>query len=358
MKSFLSTSLVLALSGFLTAGCTGGDGNDVSNVDSDASAAEKFLQNPEAFSRDEAAQFGDLEISSLDEEEALYSDPYASADSSSTSLIVAQETDSSCDTYFMRVRWGQFIDDDDRPGAFTDWSGTLSVNAGTLELRRTVRFDSQDSIVDRSDPKLISFVSKTLPHFDGLRVKYVVCASDTALLAAGEVPTVTFDSPLVPFSKSYSVDDLKFINDLVENVDANGNSFQFQSTLKTDLCQGTISGHWYSSGLGFGLIKGIVISSNGVRMGHIKGVVGSPDSEGVEDWAAKFIFRNGRYKGYLKGTAHDGTFEGTAYGRDRQTTGSVSGTYVEGNRENRGTFSGDYTLDCALADEAVEVARE
>src|SRR6185369_6076850 len=72
-----------------------------------------------------------------------------------------------------------------------DWTGGVSVDQGAIGVKRTLKFDLHDSVDPRNAPNVVTFVSHTLPHVDGLLLKIVVPAGgsqtlhfDTAALGA------------------------------------------------------------------------------------------------------------------------------------------------------------------------------
>ncbi len=363
MKFRFAYQMLSTVMAMFVSGCfQGGDGSGLNDLENDEATAEKALTDPfkALGTGNEDSYFGDQELADLESEEVEYSDAVEGLTSSLISLEGENTSqESSCDTYFMRLRWGQFRERNDDVEDSTDWSGAISVNAGKLIIFRTLGFDRNDSISERTDPKVINFISKTRPHFDGLRLKYVVCPSDLSTLSQGEEVTFTFNAPNLPFAKSYTTSDLAHMNDLVKDIDANSNKFQLQSVLKSNLCQGTMEGRWHTQENGLGVFKGKVDSSDGIKLGHIKGVF-AKDSQENNVFAAKFISRKGRFKGLVVGT-YGGTygeenFEGTIYNRKRGKVGNIEGTYVDGDADHKGTFSGIYTLDCA--DDAADTQDE
>ena len=320
------------------------DAADFDLLEFDDTTAQAALDDPYGYLGlgNEKSGFSDDEFSEMEGEEVAYDDAYDD-----------ESTDDTCDVYFTRVRWGQLRGLNSEIETVADWSGSITANVGTLVLISTIAFDSEDAITDRDDPLKIEFVSKTLPHFDGLRIKYKVCDEDKASLEENEVATVTFDSPGIPLNKSYTVDDLAFANDLVEDLDDLENKFQLQSTLKTDLCQGTLRGRWKNLNNQRGVLRGIVVAENGIKVGMLKGIFGK-NKDGENKWIAKFVSRRGRFKGIVKGTYDDGSFDGSVGNRRRGEIGSVQGDYVSAEEGSVGSFGGTYELDCANVPETDE----
>jgi hypothetical protein len=89
----------------------------------------------------------------------------------------------------VKFEWGRFYEQDEpRPGDSTkpddgmprpvpfDWTGSLhSSNPDTaLLLERTITFEQDDYILERTDPRLIEWVSHTESDRDGIVVKWIV----------------------------------------------------------------------------------------------------------------------------------------------------------------------------------------
>lgn len=79
-----------------------------------------------------------------------------------------EPTTPDCDVYSLLIRWGQLTGFNADVSGVTNWSGSISANVGTFAVIKKVAFDTNDSLTERTDPKLIEFISHTAPHFDGL----------------------------------------------------------------------------------------------------------------------------------------------------------------------------------------------
>lgn len=338
MKSRLGTLVVTTVLMFGVSCVNNGSG--FNGIESDESKALDALSNPYTSlgTDDESAQFDDSEIAEVESQEQDVSDVFAPADEEAEPAV-------GCSIYHLLMRWGQLEGFNASVTGVTRWSGNISVNAGKLSVMKTVAFDPNDFLEVRTDEKIISFVSYTKPHFDGLRIRYEVCDADVTELAEEDVATLTFSASHAPFSKSYTVNELQDLNDLNVDVDSNGDRFHAQSIKKTDLCQGTLQGQWIQKTDRYGVFKGIVVASNGIRVGYVRGLFG--EKEGDQLWVAKFISGEGRFGGIMKGTYANGTFTGDIHNREKDSIGQLEGSYVGDDVETPGTFSANYTLDCA-----------
>lgn len=342
-KEFFMKSIgTLVLSVFLLvlSGCVNHPNSSVSESDqADQALADAFTA---LGTDDEESEFGDKDIATVDGEEEAVEDTYAPADEEAAD----EPTTPDCEVYSLLIRWGQLTGFNRDVTGVTNWTGTISANVGTLAVIKKVAFDTNDFLLARSDPKTIEFESHTAPHFDGLRIRYEVCDADEAGLGVGEVATLTFNASNAPLTKSYTVSELIALNDLVENVNANKDRFHAQAIKKSDLCQGTIQGRWTQKNDKYGIFKGIVVASNGIRVGYIRGFFGQ--REGESKLVAKIISHEGRFGGILKGTYADNNFSADIYNRSRSEIGNVDGSFVLPTENGElGTFSANYTLDCS-----------
>jgi len=299
---------------------------------------------------------GDTDLSALDAEEMEQTDSmettnladYIAMKPGDAMSTTTPEMSPYCRVRFIRLRWGQF-QDNTTMATTTDWSGTVTVNRGRLVLRKTIAFEPQDLVATRTSPKMIEFTSKTKPDFDGLALKYIICdprattTATTSIVTDSEITdrlaTATLTFTTGPYTKFYSLKDLDKLHE-IKDVGTLGNKFEIQAIGKRALCEGFMHGRWKK-----GEFKGIVESLNH-PLGHIKGSY-ETNASGEKVWSAKFISRQGHFKGILKGTYGDGSFKGDVYNKDRKDIGDVTGRYIEGTEGSFGTWSGAYTLDCA-----------
>lgn len=337
---------VLSASLFLSY-CSGDSVSNMDLLENDQALGLRAINDPYGVfgTKSEASLFNDEKIEGINKEEVAYNDPYAiTEDAALTTGLTAIAAD--CDVYTVTFRWGQlrgFTHDND---AELTWSGNIHTNTGTLAVVKTLAFDDRDYVLPRTDPKQVDFVSFQRPHYDGLKVKYAVCPSDVAALPIGEVPTLTFSSPEVPFTKTYTATELRTLREIVD-IDDQDNHFMARSFLRSDLCQGTINGQWEKVVDHYAMFRGEVVASNGIKLGHLKGV-SNQFTETDKRWAAKFIRNNGNYVAYMTGTFDDSHFSGDIFKSDNRSDdrGDIEGSYVKIGPGMR-TFSGTYILDCA-----------
>jgi hypothetical protein len=388
-------------------GCGQNLGQSVNDIDSQEPVEALSKPFETLGTTDESVAFDDIDIAGTEEDGVNLSkagDGSALVMATSTGnpilvpvnpVLADPPPDVSCprlETYFLKVRWGQIFrnrgeerdEKEEINRAWMNWSGSLTASEGSLTLVKTILFERngenvpEDMVHPRTNRKVIAFDSYTKPHYDGLIVKYQYCASDNggipvSLLPAdgiAVVPTpvlpaddilpvpsprvITFSAPgLVPepFSKTWTLAELKRINQFYENVDANHDAFQIVSLMRDERCKdmkGEIHGVWFKVNERFGQIKGRVVSANGDAIGHIKGFYGKANDAGEQKIVAKFIAHDGTFKGIIIGTGKDGTFSADIFNRERVKVGTITGRYKEGNSRRKGTFSAIFELVCEV----------
>jgi hypothetical protein len=342
MKSIDALFLSVLIMIMILSGCV--SHSDGMNSADEAKQASEALSDPfnALGTDDESQEFDDSEIAAVEGEEEAVEDVFAPADKEGADL----PTTPDCNVYSLFMRWGQLTGLNRDASGVTNWTGTISANIGTLAVIRKVAFDNHDLLSTRTDPKIIEFESYTKPHFDGLRIRYEVCDSDEASLGVDEVATITFSALGAPLTKSYTVSELVELNDLVDGIGENNDRFHALAVKKSDLCQGTIQGRWIQKNDQYGIFKGVVVSTNGLPVGHIKGFFG--EREGENKLVAKIISRTGRFGGILKGSFESNNFTADVYSKVRDEIGSVDGSFVLPSEQDEvGTFSANYKLDCA-----------
>ncbi len=384
-------------------GCGQNLGQSVNDIDSQDPVEALSKPFETLGTTDESVAFDDIDIAGMEEDGVILSKAGGGSElavpiSTSDPILVPIDPvlpdpppDVACarlETYFLKVRWGQIFRDQDEEKrdereavnrAWMNWSGSLTASEGSLTLVKTILFEKNgenvppDLVHPRTNRKVIAFDSYTKPHYDGLIVKYQYCASDNGKIPVLLLPTngiavvptddinpvpsprtITFlASGLVPepFSKTWTLAELKKINQFYENVNANHDAFQIVSLLRDDRCKdmkGEIHGVWFKVNERFGHIKGRVVSANGDAIGHIKGFYGKANDAGEHKIVAKFIAHDGRFKGIIIGMGKDGVFSADIFNRERVKVGTITGRYKEGDSRRKGTFSAIFELLCVV----------
>jgi hypothetical protein len=251
--------------------------------------------------------------------EKVYNDPMAQ---SATADSLAK--DSSAGIYSLRIVWGR-LTHDSSVTKVTDWSGSLSTTRGLELLRRTIHFEANDSILTRTDPKVIQWVSHTTTGSDGIAVDLVVppmrtkfdstitikvdTLDDTAH-TIDTVRTITVDTIPVapalltfhtaPYSHTFDVRDLAKLDTIVVLDDSNAIAFHAFRLERVPCPRGFLAGVWTFDSTNFGSFQGMWISPRFAIMGSFDGNFGLNDSAKMI-FFGKWIDNSGNFQGLLRG---------------------------------------------------------
>jgi hypothetical protein len=254
--------------------------------------------------------------------------------------------------FFIRVTWGN-LERDSTITFATDWSGSLTVDNGVVLLKRVIQFEPDDHIVPRVRRDLLEWISHTGPSFDGIIIKVLPVPTVTAAAMCNDSNTVVnFD--FGPFTKSYSLAELRDIHDIIP-VDAAGNAVSIDAIRIDPLScpQGFLRGVWKDvpdrpGGVFFGKWE----SENGMILGHLKGVYGV-NSKGDHVMFGKYIDCSGRFRGIIRGRywhgeeQGQGGFAGVWMNRNMLLVGELAGAWKTGeNQYGDGFFRGQWRMHC------------
>jgi hypothetical protein len=311
---------------------------------------------------DEEVAFGDSYLASLGED-SVYNDSLEN-DSTVEACVNHKHTE----VYALRIIWGRMEFDTTLDSAAIadispiDWSGSLAIDDGAMLLRRLIRFEpATDTILPRTDRKLLEWVSMTTVHNDGIFVNLYIPPS-----AATVIETITFETG--PLTKTFAISDLEKM-DTVFYLDDSVNAVAFRAhKLERNGCpKGFLEGHWGRDSSGQGIFRGRWISQHGLLAGYLKGrwgkeVINDNDTTVLKVFYGKYIDVNGRFEGLLRGiyVPHPwsnilascpphGKFYGHFYDANRNVQGVLKGNYrmapVDSNHK-RGYFGGRWKTYC------------
>jgi hypothetical protein len=238
--------------------------------------------------------------------------------------------------YSLRIVWGNLGRRDSTVSVgedcpVTDWSGSLTVDAGVVTVRRLVRFDHGDYIVrPRPGPQEVEWVSYTQPHLDGIvfHIRHVPRPTTVDTEAA-----VTIRTPL--YTATIPLEDLEDYREFVIYDDCNKVSVVATETTPSRCPRGFLEGVWVAETDTSGYFKGVWIGDRGGFTGHVRAKYTIRDGRRV--LFGKLISRSGRFEGLLKGTW---TPQDAATGPD----GFFEGRWVDEDLNVRGFFKGHYCL--------------
>jgi len=333
MKRLAVLSLVSASFAWL-AGCSSAaelpepDADEVSRIES------ALESNGGGFTdKDEAPDFGDADVSQLVGFEPRFAD--------TTSFL--SQAPAAARVYKLVLLWGHFPNATDATDTQTvpekmDWSGSITVDQGAIALAETLRFDDKDSVTPRSDPKTITFVSRTYPAVDGVALRVAVPAGAEVLHF--RTTTLTTDIDLTSLRRDAGG---------VAPVGDGRNALAWVGFPDAPGCtNGFVLGHWSKLKPGVGKLKATVLNDEGQRIGRVKGIWGHAKKQDKRLFFGKYITNEGTHRGLLGGTYEGGAFQGV-WGDRTGEGGGLRGFYSDGyeKTDTKGVWLGRYVAPCA-----------
>ena len=265
-------------------------------------------------------------------------------DATFASQAPASGSSSPARSYRVALLWGHFPAADADSDADVDatpaaWTGSISIDQGKIDVVRTLSFEG-DSVAPRDDPRVVSFVSHTLPFVDGLLLDVGI---------AGQGP-----SPVLHFATSELTTDVS-LDVVAEGAGSvfHGNGDQGLAVVgwneTTDTCPGGVAyGRWVKVQGGAGTLRARVVSSGGEDRGWLQGIWGTAKSRGADVFFGKTIDTTGAFGALVEGTYAGGEIHGTR-GDDVTQTGTFVGLYSDGHDESdgRGVFVAKWMGTCS-----------
>jgi hypothetical protein len=324
----------------------------------------------------ESPGFGDSELLAADSDEEDIDDPMLSSP-----IISALVEDTDAGLFHFRAVWGQ-LRYDSTITEVTDWSGSLTISRGAEVIRRLIRFEpGQDSVLERTDPKLIEWVSYTTVHHDGISVDLFVprpvpildstvtteidpLGNTIEIVVVDSIypdpVTVSFETG--PYTRTFTLGELAALDTIVYLEDSNAVAFHAVQLFRIPCPRGFLAGVWGPDSTGQGVFRGRWISRHGYLAGYLKGHYGVNNS-GNRVLFGKWINRTGQFEGFLRGTyaPHPATHAyGNAFGRaggwfkaeiynaDKAPIGALRGKYRSADHFRGGFFQGRWKLYCGV----------
>jgi hypothetical protein len=337
----------------------------------------------------EEPAFGDPVLQAAGAVEASYNDPLLS-----TPAVDSIVKDTTFGWYHLRSLWGH-LKFDSTETDITDWSGSLAISRGALILRRTIRFESGDYILPRTDRKKIEWVSFTTTHNDGIAVDIFVprprpildTTIDTATqydsvlvvdsvgdssftVDTVEVPvisvdttwpvdttTLTFTTP--GYSRSFKLAEVMKLDTVLTLADSNEVAFWGMRFYRQACPRGFMAGGWgVPDSTGMGYFKGNWISRFAELSGAYEGHYGV-DTLGDSVFFGKWIDSAGEFQGFFSGrygySRHHwrdsslvtrGWYAGRIYDADNNPIGVLAGKFIGATSEVSGFMEGRWKLLC------------
>jgi hypothetical protein len=294
---------------------------------------------------DEAPAFGDSYLAALGED-SVYVD---SLEDDSDVIDVINDTDAG--VYAVQIVWGRMQFDTTLDSADIaaidpiDWAGSLEIDYGVMLLRRLIRFEpATDSILPRTDPKIIEWESQTTVHNDGIFVNLYIPPS-----VASVIQTITFKTK--PFTYTFNIADLAsmdtifYLDDSVNAVAIRAHKLYFNACPK-----GFLEGYWGKDSTGQGVFGGRWISQFGTLAGYLKGTWGKMvvDSTGdttiLKVFYGKYIDVDGNFEGLIKGVYLPRPWHGHGIFANCPPHGRFFGRFYDANENVLGVLRGNYRM--------------
>jgi hypothetical protein len=213
------------------------------------------------------------------------------------SLIVPDSMDTNFQVYLMTFLWGN-IDSSSSGAVPTDWSGSVSfTGSGLLAPTRIISFErGQDSLLPRTSPVVISWVSKTLRDFDGLSMLLFVRRNSPLTV----IPQVQFNT--APISVKFDTAQLKDLNAFYRIDDNNGLAVHSHRLFHPFCPHGVVAGQWIRSDTSAfaGTIKARWLDADGNPIGVLDGLFWK-DANAAPQFKGRIITASTRPFGTVSG---------------------------------------------------------
>lgn len=269
--------------------------------------------------------------------------------------VSAMGKEALLDRYEIRLIWGQPRLTPETP--VSDWTGAVSTTLGAIRVIRTIRFEQNDGLLERTSPQSVEFESHTTVHNDGLRLRLLVPknpAIDVAgqlTIQLGDTVDVTIDHvQLRHLVRAKKVDDL-------------GNGVAIMAFKHTPCPKGMLRGHWKRLNDRGGVFGGAVANADGNKIGRLAGIWGVRNN-GKRRFYGLFI-QDGKPAGVVRGTWKSlpnkagGVFRGQFVSQGKEHKGSLRGLYKTSEAGGFGRFMGVWNeKGCDAADGPITTTPE
>jgi hypothetical protein len=228
------------------------------------------------------------------------------------------------------------VDTDPRP---VDWSGSVSVDQGAIKLDKAIKFDRRDAVAPRTAPNTLAFVSRTLPHIDGLFLTIGIPALGSTTL---HVETAALKTDIDLARVALAGGGVQRLED-----GRNGLAYiGFQN--QRDCARGFLFGRWHKVRARLGHFRGRVVDAHAEPLGHVRGIWGHAPKRNANVFFGKYISADGAHRGLFGGTYADGEARGVWGTRDPRNTGLLQVWYSDGYErdDGRGVFVGRWGERC------------
>jgi hypothetical protein len=247
-------------------------------------------------------------------------------------------------SYRIALLWGHLPaanadSDSDSDAAPGTWIGSVSLDAGAIEVVRTLSLDDGDSVAPRTTPLAVAFVSHTLPFVDGLLLHLKVTGDRPDAVLHFVTDTLTTDLQLQIIADGPGV--------VVHASGDQGLAAVGWNDTAGACPGGVMYGRFVKIHGAVGTMRARVIAADGTDTGFGEGIWGHAPGRDSDVFFGKTIDAAGAFAGLFEGVYSDGTLHGT-FG-DAMQSGSFAGVYSDGfdERDGRGVFVAKWMPYCA-----------
>lgn len=287
--------------------------------------------------QDEAPGFDDPTVKAVGGFAQTFADP--------SDLTATESAQAGARSYTVAVLWGHLppahdADPTDVEPAPVDWTGSVSVDAGAIGVKKTLRFEGADAVLPRTDARAVAFRSHTLPSVDGLLLRVVV--------PTGKPGVLHFDTGALKANVDLAA--LAQKGESAERMADGRSGVAFVGFADVPGCaRGFLMGRWNKVRPQLGTFRGRVADADGAPLGHVRGIWGHAPRKDKNVFFGKTIAEDGAHRGLFGGTYGGGSFQGLWGVRDPARFGALEGVYGDGyaKDDGRGLFVGRWSERCA-----------
>ncbi len=261
------------------------------------------------------------------------------------SHVVPEGTSMAVASWRVALLWGHFpgsndASDGDEDAKPASWIGSLSVDAGSIDVLRTLSFDEGDSVDARDDPTSVSFTSHTLPFVDGLFVRVQV--------PIDHAPKLHFTTSELTTTIDLDDDVAQSVGKLFHVDGDQGLAVVGWSDTAATCPAGIAYGRFVKLGASVGTLRGHMMGADGGDLGFVHGIWGHAHARDADVFFGKSIDASGDFGDLMLGTYKTGELHGTI-GVDAHQGGKLVGLYSDGydKPDGRGVFVAKWSSVCS-----------
>jgi hypothetical protein len=247
--------------------------------------------------------------------------------------------------YRVALLWGHFPGANDSSDSDCDaqpatWNGSISVDAGAIDVVRTLSFDAGDSVDARTDPKSVTFTSHTMPFVDGMIVRVKMPASGGPAKLHFATTELTTDVDLDDVASSAGM--------IFHGGTDQGLAVVGWNDTAATCPSGVVYGRFVKLGASVGTLRGRIASGGGDDLGVVRGIWGHAHARNADVFFTKSIDPAGNFGNLALGQYAIGAFAG-AQGDVASQHGKLAGVYSDGydRPDGRGVFVAKWSSVCS-----------